>query len=329
MTSKLKIQVKIKPKTKYKMIDLFAGTGAFSYAFESTNRFETLFANDYDENSKKIYDLNFHTPLTLKDLNDLKATEIPSHDLLCGGFPCQPFSIAGQQKGFGDVRSNVFWTILDILKHHQPRIIVLENVKNLTSHDNGQTFATITKKLMETGYYLNYQVLNTCQITNIPQNRERIYIIGFRNRSDYDRFSFDFPPQKNDTIATFLETNVDQKYYYDQRFKVWDIIEKNVTKDISTNTIYQIRRCYIRENKSKVCPTLTANCGTGGHNVPILKDQQGIRKLTPRECFNLQGFPSNYQLPLISDSGLYKLAGNAVSVPVVKLIADKIAQLFS
>ena len=124
-----------------------------------------------------------------------------------------------------------------------------------------------------------------------------------------------------------MEKNVDKKYYYSDKLKVWDEINTNVTKNILTNTIYQYRRYYVRENKNNVCPTLTANMGTGGHNVPIILDDKGIRKLTPRECFNLQGFPIVYKLPEISTSKLYSLAGNAVSIPVVKLIANKIMEL--
>ena len=121
-----------------------------------------------------------------------------------------------------------------------------------------------------------------------------------------------------------LEKNINDKYYYSDRFKVFEEVEKGVTKHITENVLYQYRRYYVRENKSNSCPTLTANMGGGGHNVPLLKDDKGIRKLTPRECFNLQGFPKNYKLPELCDSDLYKLAGNAVSVPVVELIVNKL-----
>lgn len=324
--TKKKIQLKPQPN-KYKMLDLFCGTGAFSYAFDQTGRVETVLANDFEPNSEKIFALNLGVPFLLKDLNDINVKDIPSHDIMSGGFPCQPFSVAGLQKGFSDSRSNVFWKILEILKHHKPKFFILENVKNLCSHDHGKTFTTIYDKLTEINYHIKYEILNTCKITNIPQNRERIYIVGFLNKNDYDRFTFDFPMQQNLNICDLLEKNVDASYYYGPRFKVWDEIEKNVTKDISTNTVYQYRRYYVRENKNKVCPTLTSNGGTGGHNLPLIKDSKGIRKLTPRECFNLQGFPLNYKLPQISDAGLYKLAGNAVSIPVVQLIANKLMQL--
>jgi len=257
-------------------------------------------------------------------LNKINVNEIPKHDILCAGFPCQPFSIAGKQKGFDDKRSNVFWKIIEILKKHKPNIIILENVKNLTSHNKGNTFDIINKNLIDIGYKIKYKILDTCKITKIPQHRERIYIIGFLDKIKYDEFNFDFKEINNININTLLERDIDEKYYYTNKLKVFDEVSKNVIKHIKTNTIYQYRRYYVRENKSNCCPTLTANMGLGGHNVPLIKDNKGIRKLTPRECFNLQGFPENYKLPEISDSKLYKLAGNAVSIPVVELLVDKL-----
>ena len=317
-------KTKIK-KLKVRFIDLFAGTGAFSLAFEKNNKFKCVFANDMIASSKNIYELNNpnHT-FTLKDLNTINVSDIPPHNILCGGFPCQPFSIAGEKKGFNDERSNVFWKIVEILKKHTPEIIVLENVKNLKSHDKGNTYKIIENKLTEIGYHIKTSILDTNKVTKIPQHRERIYIIGFRDKEKYDKFNFNFPEQEQGRICDMLQENVPEKYYYSDRFKVYPEVEKGVTKNISENVLYQYRRYYVRENKSNCCPTLTANMGGGGHNVPLLKDDKGIRKLTPRECFNLQGFPSDYKLPKLCDSALYKLAGNAVSVPVVELIVNKL-----
>jgi DNA (cytosine-5)-methyltransferase 1 len=140
-------------------------------------------------------------------------------------------------------------------------------------------------------------------------------------------FNFDFDEKDIYDIKDMLDDNIKDKYYYTDKLKVYEEIKKNVIKHIDTNTIYQYRRYYVRENKSGCCPTLTANMGTGGHNVPLIKDDKGIRKLTPRECFNLQGFPKKYKMPNISDGKLYKLSGNAVSIPVVKLIIDKIISI--
>ena len=136
----------------------------------------------------------------------------------------------------------------------------------------------------------------------------------------------EFPKIQKKKISEFLEKDVLSKYYYTDKSSTWELVKNNVVKK---DTMYQYRRVYVRENKSSECPTLTANMGTGGHNVPIILDDKGIRKLTPRECFNFQGFPSSYKLPQLSDSNLYKLVGNAVSVPVVQLIANRIISLLN
>lgn len=309
---------------KFNMIYLFAGTGAFTLAFQSTNAVNIVFGNDMVQHSKNIYDENFNHKLTLKDLNEVKVEDIPPHDILTGGFPCQPFSIAGLQEGFKDERSNVFWKILSIIDHHQPKCVILENVKNIVSHDEKRTFNTIKSNLEKRGYNICYKVLNTADITGIPQHRERIYIVCIKSKNVFDKFSLDFPRINKRKITEFLENDIPAKYYYTDKSSTWNIVKESVVKK---DTIYQYRRVYVRENKSSECPTLTANMGTGGHNVPLVLDSKGIRKLTPRECFNFQGFPLSYKLPNISDSNLYKLAGNAVSVPVVTLIANRIITL--
>jgi len=309
---------------KLRMIDLFAGTGAFTHAFQGTNKVQCVFANDMVESSKKIYDENYDHKLTLKDLNEVKVEDIPPHDILTGGFPCQPFSLAGRQEGFQDPRSNVFWKILQIIDYHNPRCVVLENVKNLVTHDEGNTFKTIKESLEGRGYHIRFKVLNTAQITGIPQHRERIYLVCLKSKDAFDKFSLDFPNIAKGPVSSCFSEAVADKYYYTDASSTWDLVSQNVLKK---NTIYQYRRVYVRENKSNECPTLTANMGGGGHNVPLIKDDKGIRKLTPRECFNFQGFPQTYKLPALADSNLYKLAGNAVSVPVVKLIAERLMAL--
>jgi len=306
-----------------KMIDLFAGTGAFTHAFEKTGLIECVFANDMQESSKTIYDANFSHPLTLGDLNDIPVENIPPHDILTGGFPCQPFSIAGKREGFNDERSNVFWKILAIIDHHSPSFVILENVKNLTTHDNKKTFETIHRHLSDRNYHIKYKILDTSVITGIPQHRERIYIVCMKSKEVFDRFSLDFAPVEKAPIQTLYDKPADipAKYYYSDKSVTWNLIQANVVKK---DTVYQYRRTIVRENKSGECPTLTANMGSGGHNVPLVLDDVGIRKLTPRECFRFQGFPESYRFPKLSDANLYKLAGNAVSLPVVELIANRI-----
>jgi DNA (cytosine-5)-methyltransferase 1 len=318
------IQSDSQTNNKLLMIDLFAGTGAFTKAFENTGKVECVFSNDMVEWSKKIYDANFNHSLTLGDLNDIDVETIPKHDILTAGFSCQPYSIAGKQMGFEDERSNSFWKILKIMKHHQPSFVILENVKNLLSHDNGNTFKIIEKNLLDLNYNIRYKVFDTAEITGIPQHRERIYIVCVKSKELFDKFSLDFPKIPKVSISSLLENNVPDKYYYTEKSSTWDLVKNSVVKK---DTVYQYRRVYVRENKSNECPTLTANMGGGGHNVPLILDEKGIRKLTPRECFRFQGFPSSYELPNISDSNLYKLAGNAVSVPVVELIANRLISL--
>jgi DNA (cytosine-5)-methyltransferase 1 len=303
-----------------KLTDLFAGTGAFTRAFENTGKVECIFSNDMISASKQIYDSNFKHNLTLQDLNTIEVSDIPKHDILTGGFPCQPFSIAGKREGFEDERSNVFWKILKIIDYHSPKCVVLENVKNLLSHDNGNTFKVIKENLESKGYTVSWKVLNTAEITGIPQHRERIYIVCLKAGV----FDFNFPDVQKQQIESLLEDTVPEKYYYTEKSSTWNLVKESVIKQ---NTIYQYRRVYVRENKSNECPTLTANMGSGGHNVPIVLDKKGIRKLTPRECFNFQGFPQDYVLPTLADCHLYKLAGNAVSLPVVQLIANQLVRL--
>ena len=320
----VKVMEPVETDRPFRMIDLFAGTGAFSRAFEQTGKVACVFANDMVAPSKEIYDKNFRHPLTLGDLNDIPIDQFPRHDILTGGFPCQPFSIAGKQEGFQDARSNVFWKILEILDAHQPQFVVLENVKNLVSHDEGRTFETIQKELGKRDYHLRYKVLDTALLTGIPQHRERIYLVCIKSKELFDRFTLDFPKIDKLPIGSFLDKEVPDKYYYTDKSTTWPLVKESVTKK---DTVYQYRRVYVRENKSGECPTLTANMGGGGHNVPLILDEKGIRKLTPRECFRLQGFPDTYQLPPMSDTALYKLAGNAVSLPVVELISKRLMAL--
>lgn len=196
-------------------------------------------------------------------------------------------------------------------------------MKNLLSHDNGKTLSSICRSLKKNSYFVKFKVLNTKLITNIPQNRERLFIIAFKNYIDYCNFDFDFAIKDSYPLNSFLESNVPNKYYYKKGSKIYDILKKTIIKPIDTGTVYQYRRGVVRENKNKVCPTLTAQMGTGGHNVPIILDSTGIRKLTPTECLRLQGF-SNYDIRGFSDSCLYKLCGNSITIDVLDLIVMKL-----
>ncbi len=316
-------EAKTAKKTKhgFKTIDLFAGVGGIRLGFEKAG-FETVFANDFDEQCKLTYDLNFpKAKLVVEDMRKIGIDDLPIFDFLLGGFPCQAFSIAGYRQGFNDHkdRGNLFFDIARIIDARKPEGFLLENVKNLKSHDSGKTFRIIEETLKNLGYYVKPKVLNSMEYGNIPQNRERIYIVGFKNKDYIDRFSFPEPVKLTRKITDLLEKNVPEKYYYNRK-PLYEKLKGFVKEE---EKVYQWRRQYVRENKSGVCPTLTANMGTGGHNVPIIKDKKGIRKLTPLECARIQGFPESFKLPKIADSALYKQFGNSVSVPVLEAVAKQ------
>lgn len=310
-------------RRKYKTIDLFAGIGGIRIGFEKAG-FETVFANDFDEYCKPTYDLNFKDPkLVVDDIHNIKTNNLPQFDFLLGGFPCQAFSVAGYRQGFNDEKGRgiLFLQIARILKEASPMGFLLENVKNLQGHDGGNTYKTIKEVLGDLGYHIKEKVLNSMEYGNVPQNRERIYIVGFKSRKHIDNFSFPSPIILTKSIKDILEARVDEKYYYNNK-----PLNKELKKCITNKgVVYQWRRKYVRMNKSGVCPTLTANMGMGGHNVPIIKDNYGIRKLTPKECLRFQGFPEKYKLPNnLADSRLYKQIGNSVTATAIERVAWQI-----
>jgi len=304
-------------------LDLFAGVGGIRLGFEKAG-FKTVFANDFDKHCKNTYDLNFKTSkLIVEDINKIGIGDLPEFDFLLAGFPCQPFSVAGYRQGFRDNRGrgNLFFRIADIIEERKPAGFLLENVKNLKGHDSGKTFKIIMETLENLGYYVQSKVMNSMEYGNIPQNRERLYIVGFKNKDYADKFEFPSQQELKIKVSDLLEKNVPEKYYYNGKPLYAKL--KNFIK--GEDKVYQWRRQYVRENKKGVCPTLTANMGMGGHNVPIIKDRNGIRKLTPLECFRLQGFPKDFVLPKnLADSALYKQAGNSVSVPVIETMARQL-----
>ena len=314
----------------YKICSLFAGVGGIDLGFLETNRCEIAYANEFDKYAVETYEKNFNTKVDCRDIHDVKLNEIPEFDIMVGGFPCTSFSVAGYRKGFDDERTgDLFFEMERIFKERKPRVIFLENVKNLVGHDRGNTFKTIIDRLEKAGYKdkIKCQVLNACEYGDIPQNRERIYIIAFRDKKDYDKFQMPLPIPLDKSIKDVFnfETKVDDKYYYTEG-KYKGNIYKLLTEEMDDeNTVYQWRRKYVRKNQSNLVPTLTANMGEGGHNVPLIKTKFGIRKLTPIECFYAQGYPKYYTLPTdMSDARLYKQAGNSVVVPVINRIAENI-----
>ncbi len=332
-------------------INLFSGVGGIEKGFSNAG-FPALLGTDFDPYAGRTYVMNHENLFILDDVARISADRILREladfhtgsarqwdlasiegGILTGGFPCQPFSVAGYRRGFEDERGNVFWEILRLIDELNPEVVFLENVKNLRQHDEGRTFKTIESALkgeisspegvrLRHGYSVKTAVLNSKDF-GIPQNRERIYIVAFRDHIRASRFSF---PQGVD-FAKGNEWPLDgvsaQKYFYQADSHLYPKLVGEVT---SPGTFYQWRRQYVRANKSNLCPTLTANMGMGGHNVPIVLDGGKIRKLTPRECFRLMGYEGISIPEELSDSRLYKQAGNSVVVPVVESIARQIAE---
>lgn len=312
----------------FKFIDLFAGIGGFRLALQNVNG-KCVYTSEWDEAAKKTYRSNFGE-IPFGDITKRSTKSyIPNQfDVLCAGFPCQAFSIAGNRKGFADTRGTLFFDVEEIVAKHRPKVVFLENVKNLVSHDKGNTFHTIIEILeKKLKYKIYYKILNTVTHANVPQNRERIFIVAFNpdKVSRIDEFRFPDEIKLTKTIHDILEKGKqDDKYYYPNSHRYYPELAKTI---VSRDTVYQWRRVYVRENKSKVCPTLTANMGTGGHNVPLILDDYGIRKLTPRECFSFQGYPEDYVLPNLANSKLYMQAGNSVTTTLIERIAEEIVKV--
>lgn len=343
---------------KFTVSSLFAGVGGIDKGFEQAG-FKIIWANEIDKYACITYRTNFSHELVEGDIRNLSGNDMPDTDVLTAGWPCVAFSVAGNRHGMNyqchvcnhkhlvrydeyingtvcpecggyteaiDSRGTLFFDIIRFIRAKKPKAIFLENVKNLKGHDQGNTFKVIQQMLKESGYYFDSRILNTMDYGNIPQNRERIFIVGFREKEVLDKFVWPNRIPLTKTIDDILDRyeKQDDKYYYTPNSQYYSMLKETMTR---RDTVYQLRRVYVRENQKNVCPTLTANMGTGGHNVPLIIDDWGIRKLTPMETFKFQGFPldEDYVLPKrMANSHLYKQAGNSVSVPVIKRIARNI-----
>lgn len=313
---------------KFTFIDLFAGIGGFRIALQSLGG-KCVFSSEWDANAQKTYFYNFgEIPYGDITKESIKNCIPDGFDVLCAGFPCQAFSIAGYRKGFEDTRGTLFFDVAEIIKRKRPKAVFLENVKNLYTHDNGKTFAVIKATLEELGYVVYHKVMNSMEYANIPQNRERIFIVCFDPNQVKNHHQFSFPERTEltHTIHDCIDPEINDKaLFYGAKFIHYEELKRDM---VSMDTIYQWRRQYVRENKSNVCPTLTANMGTGGHNVPLILTKYGIRKLSPKECINFQGYPKEYQFPTsIANSAKYKQAGNSVVVPLITKVCQNIISI--
>lgn len=310
---------------EYTCASFFAGVGGIDLGFENEG-FKVIYANEIDEFAVQTYEKNSSIKVDNRDIRDVKVEELPEFDILLAGFPCQAFSIAGYREGFNDKkgRGNLFFELERIFEIKKPKVIFLENVKNFLNHDNGKTFEKIYNSLTKNGYHVEKKVCNSSEYGNIPQNRERIYIIAFLDEKAKEHFKFPNPIPLTKKFKSYINNRkpIDKKYYYTKENCYF--YEELASMVKRRDTAYQWRRKYVRENKSNLCPTLTANMGTGGHNVPIVLDSYGIRKITPKECFAFQGYPKDFELANLSNTRLYKQAGNSVVVPVIERFAYQI-----
>ena len=309
-----------------RVASMFSGIGGIDLAFQQAG-FDVVWANEFDKDAAKTYRHNFGGEYLVEDdIRNIDPSNIPNFDVLVAGFPCQPFSKMGKQRGFEDPRGTLFFEIIRVAKEKKPRVIFLENVSNLIEHDDGKTFLVVYNALAPLGYSLRYAVMDATEYGNVPQIRTRIFIVAFLDNEMCDRFKF---PEKipldkklNDILARSLVH--DKVYYYTEDSVYFKDLERIV---VDKKALYKIYDTGVSKKAYYICPALTANMGTFPDRVPIIRDDYGIRKITPYECLALQGFPKVYRFPKIPMTSAYKQCGNSVVVPVIRRIAEKIKEV--
>lgn len=305
----------------YKIIDLFAGIGGTRLGFHQTGKTKTVFSSEIDKFSIKTYRANFGE-IPSGDISKIPEDYIPDHDILVAGFPCQAFSQAGKKLGFADTRGTLFFEITRILRYKKPKAFLLENVKNLKSHDNGNTYKIIEQTLKTLNYDVSSAILKAKDF-GVPQNRERIYIVGFNKDKvkHYDRFSFPEKTLTNVSVGDILEPFVNSKYTISDT--LWNGHQRRKKEHKAKGNGFGYS---LFNDKSKYTNTLSARYYKDGSE--ILIEQNGInpRKITPREAARLQGFPEDFIIP-VSDTQSYKQFGNSVAVPVINAIAKNIIKI--
>lgn len=305
-----------------KVGSLFAGIGGIDLGFKQAG-FDILWANEIDRDACETYKLNFpETNLFEGDVRKLDAAKPEKVDIITAGFPCQPFSVCGSQRGFKDDRGNLFFEIMRIVDVIEPKIIFLENVANLVEHDEGRTFNVIHNELMSRGYYLRYLVADACDY-GIPQHRTRTYILAFRDVEQCESYWFPEKVKLEKQVFDILDKSikVDDSFYLPKNSPKYNKMAKAITND---NQIYRFSDYGVQSGKDGICFTLKANMGTWYDRVPIIKDNYGIRTITPEECLALMGFPKDFMIADIPLKSAYKQIGNSVCVPLIETISRKI-----
>ncbi len=319
----------------YKSVDLFAGIGGIRLGFDNAfgHNIKSVFVSEWDDKAQETYRANFKDTFDIKgDITEISSEDIPVHDILLAGFPCQSFSLAGFKKGFEDARGTLFFDVARIAKHHKPKVIFCENVKNLVNHDRGKTFKTIIRILENLDYKVFSKVLNSKHF-GVPQNRERIYIVAFRNDIAPEHFEFPEKTGKKTTIGNIMEEKVVSTKYYLSNTYLNTLRKHRARHEKKGNGFgYQIR------DINDIAGTIV--CGGMGRERNLIIDnrltdftpvthikgevnREYVRKMTPREWARLQGFPDTFKLP-VADTHLYKQFGNTVTVPVIEAIANRI-----
>ena len=321
---------------QWKIGSLFAAIGGFGQAFSQLGQ-KFVWANEKDEFAVQTFEANFPKVRMIArpvETLSVKKDELEPVDILTAGFPCQPFSIAGEKRGFKDERGELFLDIIRIVKEFRdskPKIILLENVSNFRSHDSGRTFKRVQSEIQKAGYWFSEkdaQILNTCTHTEIPQNRARIFMVAVRSdlfaRNPFV-FPDELPPGSRKCVWDYLDSAKKQapENYFHQDSQYLPLF-LDAIQEHGRRAVFQLRRNYVRVNRSGVCFTLMANMGEGGHNQPVVADRWGVRKLTPRECARLQGYEDSwFVIPeSLSRTQIYKQLGNSVTVPLVKRIGE-------
>jgi DNA (cytosine-5)-methyltransferase 1 len=301
----------------YKFIDLFAGIGGIRIPFSALGA-ECVFSSEWDKHAQQTYLMN-HGHLPEGDITQISAHNIAPFDILLAGFPCQPFSNAGQKKGFEDTRGTLFFDVCRIAEHHKPKVMLLENVKGFKNHNKGQTFSVVLQALSHLGYTTYHQVLNAKDF-GLPQNRERIFIVCFLNAYFNHEEWFDFPNTLGlqTKVIDILDQAVDSKYTLSDKLWQGHQRRKDQHKAKGNGFGYSLFNA-----QSTYTSTISARYYKDGSEILIEQDNKNPRKLTPREACRLQGFPEDFLLPA-SDVQAYKQLGNSVPVPVIRAIAQKI-----
>lgn len=297
-------------------IDLFAGIGGIRLPFDELG-YKCVFSSEWDKKACETYSANFGE-IPAGDITKIDVKDIPSFDICLAGFPCQAFSIMGKMQGFADTRGTMFFEIERILQYHKPPVILLENVKQLTTHDNGRTFNTIITHLEDLGYTVKHKVLNALDF-GLPQKRERIIIVGFLDKAKADMFNFDFKKKKYN-LADILEPedHIDSSFYASESIR-----QKRAASVVGKEVFYP---SVWHENKSGNISVLDYSCAlrTGASYNYLLVN--GIRRFTPRELLRLQGFPDDYKI-VVSTQEIRKQTGNSVAVPMIRMVAKKIDKI--